>query len=245
VHLEIAPDYESLSRRAASYVAGALRREPALLLGLATGASPARTYELLAARRRREPGLFRRCRVVGLDEWGGLSATHPASCARYIRDRILRPLGITAARHRHFKGDARDPAAEIRRMARWLHRHGPVGLGLLGLGRNGHLLMNEPASALPPRAHFATLAPSTRRHTMLEGLRSAPRQGLTFGLAEVLQARSLLLLVSGRHKREALARMLQGTVTPRCPASFLWLHPQVTVLADRAATGSLRAGEDT
>jgi galactosamine-6-phosphate isomerase len=235
VHLEVLEDHEGLSRRAEARVVGALRRKPALLLGLATGETPALAYARLARRRAAEPDLFRRLRVVKLDEWLGLPARHPSTCESYLRERILGPLAVSEARYQGFRADGRDARREARRMARWLARHGPLDLCVLGLGRNGHLLMNEPDRALEPAAHVARLSPSTRRHSMLRGLRSAPRRGLTLGLAEVLRSRSILLLVSGRHKRRALARMLEGKVTPRCPASFLWLHPDVTVCCDRAA----------
>lgn len=224
-----------MSRRAEGHILRALRRERGLLLGVATGDTPARTYERLARRRVSEPALFRRLRIVGLDEWLGLPARHPLTCASYIQERILRPLGIARARSRGFRPAAREPRREALRMSRWLSRNGPLDLCILGLGRNGHLLMNEPAAALPPFAHVARLAPGTRRHPTLRGLETPPRRGLTLGLGEILQSRAILLLVSGRHKRAALKRTLAGRVSPRCPASFLWLHPDVTVCCDRAA----------
>jgi 6-phosphogluconolactonase/glucosamine-6-phosphate isomerase/deaminase len=95
--------------------------------------------------------------------------------------------------------------------------------------------MNEPATALRPGPHVARLAASTRRHSMLEGLKTLPRRGLTLGMADILQSRAILLLVSGRQKAAPLRRMLSGRVTTRCPASFLSLHPDVTIYCDRAA----------
>jgi galactosamine-6-phosphate isomerase len=228
-------NHEDMSRRAAARVLSLVRRTPDLLLGVATGATPARTYERLAARAPAGSRFFRRLRVLGLDEWLGLPAGHPATCAHYIRERILAPLRIPHSRFQGFRPASTRPATEALRLSRWLDRHGPIDVCLLGLGRNGHLLMNEPADELQPRAHVAVLAESTRRHSMLTGVRVPPRRGLTFGMAEVLQSRSILLLVSGRHKRRALARVLEGTVSSSCPASYLWLHPDVTILCDRSA----------
>jgi galactosamine-6-phosphate isomerase len=240
MRLEVVRDYEILSQRAEGVIVGALRRSPSLRLGVATGATPARTYERLARRHQTEPGLFSALRIVGLDEWLGLPAGHAGSCRRYIRERLLRPLGIPAGHYQGFRPDAPSPAAEADRMSRWLARYSPLDLCVLGLGRNGHLLMNEPALALPPLAHVARLAESTRQHTMLEGLASPPRRGLTLGLAEILRSRKVLLLVSGAAKRSALTRTLAGTVTTHCPASFLWLHPDVTVICDEEAAPAAR-----
>ncbi len=235
MRLEVVKDYEALSRRAEQRIVRALRATPSLLLGVATGASPAGAYEGLARRRDAEPALFSALRIVGLDEWLGLPPGHSGSCQRYIRERLLEPLRVPASRYQGFRTGGASPAAEAIRLSRWLERRGPLDLCILGLGRNGHLLMNEPAAALQPSAHVARLAPSTRRHTMLEGLSSPPRRGLTLGMGDILRSRSIVLLVSGTAKRSALTRAFKGRVTTRCPASFLWLHPDVTVICDREA----------
>jgi putative deaminase/isomerase len=239
VRVQVAADHEQMSRRAAARIAAAVRQKPALLLGVVTGATPTRVYEHLAARRAAERAIFARLRVLKLDEWMGLPARHPASCESYLERHLLGPLGIDRSRHQGFRTRPKDAAADAERIARWLARHGPIDLCVLGLGRNGHLLMNEPAPALPPGPHVARLSPSTRRHSMLMGLKTPPRRGLTVGLADILRSKEVLLLVSGRPKRVALARALAGAVTTRCPASFLWLHPNVTVYCDRAAAPPL------
>jgi len=239
VRVQVAKDHEQMSRRAAARITAAIRRQPGLLLGVVTGASPTRTYERLAERRAAEPSLFRRLRVVKLDEWLGLPPRHPASCESYLRLKVLGPLGIPRSRYQGFDPRPKDAGEDCARIARWLGRNGPIDLCVLGLGRNGHLLMNEPAAALTPGPHVARLAASTRRHSMLEGLKTLPRRGLTLGMADILQSRTILLLVSGRQKAAPLRRMLSGRVTTRCPASLLWLHPDVTVYCDRAAGRAL------
>ena len=236
----MARDHEDMSQKAAARMARALRGKPGLLLGLATGATPTRTYERLAQMRRGRPTLFRGVRIVKLDEWLGLPADHPATCATYLRENVLGPWGVPRSRYHGFRSRPRDARAECARLARWLARHGPLDLCVLGLGRNGHLLMNEPAEALTAGPHVARLAAQTRAHSMLRSMKTPPRRGLTLGLGDILQSRAILLLVSGRHKAAPLRRMLSGRVTTRCPASLLWLHPDVTVLCDRAARPAVR-----
>jgi galactosamine-6-phosphate isomerase len=238
----LATDHEQMSRQAAARIARELRRRPGLLLGAATGATPTRAYARLAERRAADPSLFRRLRVLKLDEWLGVPARHPATCETYLRRNVLAPLGIPPSRYQGFRTEPRDPAAECARLAAWLAGHGPIDLCVLGLGRNGHLLMNEPAPALPPGPHVARLTAMTRRHSMVRAMKSPPRRGLTMGLGDILQSRSILLLVSGRHKAAALRRMVAGGVTTRCPASLLWLHPDVTVYCDREAVRATVAG---
>lgn len=228
-------DHDAMSRAAADFVVRALERRPSLLLGVVTGATPTRTYEHLARARARRPSPFRRFHVLKLDEWLGLASSHPATSEAYVRSKILGPLGVERARYEGWRCAPADPEAECRRIARWLAQRGPMDLCLLGLGRNGHLLMNEPAASLRPGPHVARLAPSTRRHSMLESLKTPPRHGLTLGMADILGSRRILLLVSGRHKAAALRRALEGGVNTRCPASLLALHPDAAVYCDRDA----------
>jgi galactosamine-6-phosphate isomerase len=105
------------------------------------------------------------------------------------------------------------------------------------LGLNGHLGFNEPGSALCPVAHLAPLTEQTRRHSMIAASALKPEYGMTLGMAEILQSRQILLLVSGASKREAFQHFLSGKITTRFPASFLWLHPRLTVFCDRDAAG--------
>jgi putative deaminase/isomerase len=230
-------DYDAMSRRAAAHVLRALRARPDLLLGAVTGDSPRGLYRRLARARRDAPRLFARLRVLAMDEWMGLPRGHAATCERFVREEVVGPLGIARSRWESWRSDARDPEREAERYAGWLRREGPMDLCLLGLGRNGHLLMNEPRAAFEPFPHASRLRPSSRRHSMIRALRPPPRFGYTLGLRDILSAREIVLLVSGRSKRAPLAKALSGMVTTRCPASFLWLHPRVTVYCDREAAG--------
>jgi galactosamine-6-phosphate isomerase len=239
VRIFVAANHERMSRRAAARIAREIRRNPRLLLGAVTGETPTRTYERLAGMKAGEPTLFRRLRVLKLDEWMGVSERDPGSCEAYLHEHLLGPLGVPRTRYQGWRSRPDDPEAECARINGWLAEHGPIDLCVLGLGRNGHLLMNEPAASLRPGPHVARLSPSTRRHSMIKAMKPPPRHGLTMGLGDILGSRAVLLLVSGSPKAAALRRMLQGRVTTRSPASFLWLHPNVTVYCDRAAGGTI------
>jgi len=233
--LSVSADYEAMSRSGADFIMGAIRRVPDALVCLPTGSSPARAYELLAAHGRSAPELFGRVRWLKLDEWGGLPIDHPATCERYLLDRLMIPLEVPAARFFGWQSQPEDADAECERMADWLAAHGPIALSVLGLGLNGHLGFNEPAPALQPGPHVAALSPTSLTHSMLGGERAGVRYGLTLGMADILHSRRLLLLVNGAHKAEAMRRLSDRRITPEFPASFLWLHPALTIIADQAA----------
>ena len=215
-----------------------LRATPSLLLCAATGETPTRTYDLLSAKREYQQNLFASLRVLKLDEWGGLAKDDPGSCEMYLQHHLIQPLGITVDRYIGFCSDAEEPILECRRIQDELKKQSPIGLCVLGLGANGHLALNEPADELCPHAHVAQLSEQSLKHSMLGCSRQQPSYGLTLGMADILQSTTILLLVSGAHKQEVLQRLLSGSVSTKFPASFLWLHNNVTVMCDKSAVGA-------
>jgi galactosamine-6-phosphate isomerase len=230
------PDHEAMSRAAADLLAGEISRKPDTLLCLATGATPMRSYELLAARRTTVAGLFDRLRVLKLDEWGGIPMEDPATCESFLRKSFIAPLGLEE-RFVGFRSQPENRAAECDRIRLWLAGNGPIDLCVLGLGVNGHLGFNEPADALQPHAHVATLSAESLSHSMIAKAKVEPEFGLTLGMADLLRARQILLVVSGHSKRAALKQLLSGRISTHFPASFLWLHGNATLLCDQAALG--------
>jgi galactosamine-6-phosphate isomerase len=240
-NLQVAPDYEAMSRLAADVILDTLRENPRLLLGVATGSTPTRTYELLAAAESSNPALFSQVRLLKLDEWGGLAQDDPSTCEIYVQRHLLTPLHVSSDRYLGWRTNPDDPTAECRRIQNWLAEHGPIDLCLLGLGGNGHLAFNEPADMLQYSPHVAELSAESMRHPMLDVARARPRYGLTVGIGDIMRSRRVLLLVSGEHKATQLKRLLSGGITTRFPASLLSLHRQATILCDSAAASGVVA----
>jgi galactosamine-6-phosphate isomerase len=239
MRIRIDKDYAAMSARAADFVVAELKRRPDLLLCASAGGTPTGPYEQLAMRYERRPQLFKKMRVVQIDEWVGPHPTHPATCRDDLQTKLLTPLGIDRSRFRGYKSDAADPRREAITMSEWLAKNGLIDICILGLGLNGHIAMNEPGDALTPKAHVSKLTAQSQKHSMLASLKHKPRYGLTLGMADILASRKILLLVSGPTKTDILKRTLQRQVTTQLPASFLHLHPDVTVLCDRTAASFL------
>jgi len=239
VRFTVLPDREALDRHAAALIWEAAKAKPDLLICLASGETPTGTYALLASAPERLAG----ARFIQLDEWAGLGADDPASCAAYLHRTVRLPLAVPPERWIGMRGDAPDAAAECRRIGAALDEAGPIDLCILGLGRNGHLALNEPAESFDPGCHVATLAEQSLGHPMLAGTDVPVGQGLTLGLGNILRARRILLLVSGGAKRAPLARLAGRRVTPQLPASFLWLHGDALCLCDEDAAADTGLGE--
>ncbi len=229
-------DHEAVSRRGADWLSDLLRNKPDALCCLASGGTPTRMYELLAERGAAEPELFARVRILKLDEWGGLPAGDPATCEHHLRRTLIDPLGL-GDRYAAFASDLADPTAECARIANWLDQNGPIDACVLGLGVNGHLGFNEPADALQPHTHIAELSGASLSHVMVRESAAQPTYGLTLGMADLMQSRQVVLLVSGQSKQQPLQQLLTGRITTAFPASLLHMHGNATLFCDAAARG--------
>jgi galactosamine-6-phosphate isomerase len=220
--------YEELSRSAAEYVGHVVIKNPEMMLCPATGNSPERCYDILAD----ADISFSDVTLLMLDEWGDVPPTHPASCSFYLRTRLTEPLGI----EKKISFDTQLPVdQETDKMNDFLVNNGPIDLCILGIGKNGHLGFNEPADFLEPFAHKVHLTTESLNHQMISTLDKKPTYGITLGMSQILQSKRIILLVNGSHKKEIMETFMKQQITPHVPASFLWMHPNVTVFCDQDA----------
>lgn len=222
----------------ADRIAAGLQSKPDLVLGLPTGRTPLGLYRELVARRKRGALDLSRASTFNLDEFVGLDAEDPGSFRAYMDRHLFREAALAPERIHFLDGKAERREAECARYEDAIRGAGGIDLMILGLGGNGHIAFNEPAEALQARTHVARLSRETRiANAALFGddPMKVPLEALTMGMGTILQARSLVLMAFGAAKADAVARMLEGPVTPRVPASFLQLHGDVEVVLDRAA----------
>jgi glucosamine-6-phosphate deaminase len=237
IRVVVSGDYEALSEAAADAIAATVARRPDALLLLATGDTPMGAYRLLAERRARGDFDTSRLRVAQLDEYAGLASGDRRSLYGWMERSFLTPLGI--AEQRTIRLDASLPPAQAcREYDAAVAAAGGFELAILGLGPNGHLGFNEPPVARDAPTRLVPLTPesivSNARYWGDE--EDVPADALTCGMAALLAARQILLVVSGPHKREILSRTLDESPTEHVPASWLQDAPgDVVVLADRDA----------
>ena len=180
--------------------------------------------------------LYRRARIVGepeiflLDEFGGLPLADPARCAAmFRRDLPNQPFHAPDV-------DAGEPGVAAEAYGELIDCGG-LDLAVVGLGRNGHLGMNEPGSTPRSATRVVDLADSTSERALTYGASIRPLWGITVGIEELMAARELWLMVTGAHKTEILRTALEGPIGPNVPATFLREHDNAMVLADAAAAG--------
>lgn len=232
----------SAARALASHVARSLQQQPRLTLGLPTGRTPIPLYRELSALYADEQVDFAEATTFNLDEFLGVSASHPGSYRAFMERHLFSHVNVPPRQVHFLNGSAADPDAECRGYERQIARSGGLDLLILGLGTNGHIGFNEPGASLVAATHRTRLTAATRRsNAALFGNRAdaVPRQALSMGMGTILHARRIVLLATGQSKAVAVRRLVQGPITPKVPASFLQLHRSVEVWVDRAAASRL------
>ncbi|HEX8702974.1 MAG TPA: glucosamine-6-phosphate deaminase [Myxococcaceae bacterium] len=226
----------------AAHIAAAVRAKPDLVLGLPTGRSPLNVYrELVGLHKRGELDLSR-ATTFNLDEFLGVPPEDSGSFRAYMERHLFEHVNLAPERIHFLDGCAPDAEAECERYDREIAKAGGLELLLMGVGPNGHVAFNEPGEGLMAKSHRGLLSRETRlSQAPLFGDEAArvPMASLTMGMAPIVQAREVLLLAFGASKAAAVTAMVHGPVTPRCPASFLQLHPNVHVWLDPAAASGL------
>ena len=217
-------DYETMSEASAELMAQTVKQNPKANLCLASGGSPERTYSLFVEKLKNLD--YAKMTLTKLDEWCGVAQDSPLSCERYLHELVLNPLQFPEDQFICFLPDSDDFNEECIKVHRALQQN-PIDLCVLGLGRNGHLGLNEPNVYLKPYAHVAELSDKTKSHNMIKG--STLTQGMTIGMQEIMASKKVLLQVSGEDKEAIFAQLNKGEIDPMYPASFLWMHPNVEV----------------
>jgi len=235
VELMVTKDAMSLGECASRMIIAELERNPSLLFCTASGSTPTKTYQALAAECKETPELFEKIRVIKLDEWGGIDMSLPSSCESYLQEHIVKPLRVDASRYFSCQSNPQSARDECLKFDQIMKDEGPIDICLLGLGLNGHLGFNEPAEELQPFWHMAQLSKKSLAHPMAKDMDPQPAFGMTMGMASILASKKILLLVEGQHKQVILKTLMSQKITTSFPASFLWMHPNVRVICDQAA----------
>lgn len=242
MELIIRPEATDAIELTAKIVADRLRRTPNLVLGCATGRTMERLYAELVRSHLEADLSFRRCTTFNLDEYVGLSSGDPRSYSSYMEEHLFQHVDIDRGNTHLLNGMAADLAAEAARYEAQIGACGGLDLQILGLGEVGHIGFNEPLSALLSRTREKALTPRTRAQNaqmFLDRPSGTPARALTMGVGTILEAKEILLLVTGESKAEILAKATEGPITSMISATALQLHPNCKVIVDEAAASRL------
>ncbi len=230
-------DYQEASRQTANLISAQVILKPDSVLGLATGSTPLGAYAQLIKWYEKGDLDFSRIRTVNLDEYVGLPAGHDQSYAYFMNKNLFGQINIAPGNTHLPDGtnlNAQEQCAAYDALIREL---GGVDLQLLGIGHNGHIGFNEPSDEFAKGTHCVELTQSTidANARFFDSKDDVPRKAYTMGVLDIMQAKRVVMIVTGKDKAQILRDAFCGPVTPAVPASIMQMHPDFTLVADEAA----------
>ncbi|MDN3701555.1 glucosamine-6-phosphate deaminase [Vibrio artabrorum] len=237
-----------VSKWAARYIAQCINEfQPTadcpFVLGLPTGGTPLATYRELIQMNRKGDVSFKHVVTFNMDEYVGISTSHPRSYRTFMFDNFFNHIDIQLENINLLGGNTGDNDAECRRYEAKIKSYGKINLFMGGVGTDGHIAFNEPASSLASRTRVKTLTEETRianSRFFDSDINQVPKSALTIGVGTLLDAEEILLLITGHNKALALEAAVEGPVNHLWTVSALQLHPKTVIVCDASATQELK-----
>ncbi len=217
--------------------------ERPFVLGLPTGGTPLSTYRRLIQLYQQGEVSFANVVTFNMDEYVGLPAAHPQSYRRFMYDNFFSQVDLREENIHLLDGNAPDLLAECQGYEEKIRRYGKIHLFMGGVGNDGHIAFNEPASSLNSRTRIKTLTEDTRlaNARFFDGdLQQVPKLALTVGVGTLMDAEEIMILVTGHAKALALQAAVEGSVNHMWTISTLQLHPRSLIVCDEACTMELK-----
>lgn len=234
-------DYEQMSRVAANILSAQIIMKPKCVLGLATGSTPIGAYDQLIEWYKKGDIDFSEVTTINLDEYKGLSPENDQSYRYFMNTHLFDHVNIDKSKTYVPNGlepDSEKACAEYNQI---IQKYGGIDLQLLGLGNNGHIGFNEPGSAFEKETHCVSLTQSTidANARFFSSMEEVPKEAYTMGIKTIMQAKKIVVVVSGLQKASIVKKAFFGPITPEVPASVLQLHNDVTIVGDEEALSAL------
>ena len=233
-------DYDDAGRIVGNILGSLVVTKPDCVLGLATGSTPISAYDRMVDMYEEGTVDFSNVKTVNLDEYRGLSGSHDQSYRYFMNTHLFDKVNIDKDNTYVPNGLEMDSDKACEDYDRIVDSIGGIDIQLLGLGHNGHIGFNEPADSFSKGTICVNLTESTidANARFFDSVDSVPKQAYTMGVGTIMNARNVLLMVTGEGKRDILDKAFHGPITPKVPASILQLHPNVILVADEAALGT-------
>lgn len=234
--LIIVKDYQEVSKKAADIVIELIKGKKEAKLGLATGSSPIGLYRNLIDAYQQKEISFQDVTTFNLDEYVGISREHSQSYFSFMQENLFKHIDIDLD-HVHLPDNDLDKISTIAKDYNKLLKKNQLDLQVLGIGSNGHIGFNEPGTPFANETFIVDLDERTRKDNsrFFGSIEDVPKQAITMGIKNIMRAKHILLIASGKEKSEAVYQMIYGEITPDLPASVLQLHPHCTVIIDEDA----------
>ena len=233
----VCENYEQVSKEADKIIAAQVHLKPNCVLGLATGSTPVGAYNELVDMYKKGEIDFKDVTTFNLDEYYPITRDNDQSYYYFMHDNLFNYINIPEESIHVLNGEVTDPEKECKDYEKCIEEHGGIDLQLLGIGRNGHIAFNEPDENLVADTHVTALTDDTidANARFFADIKDVPTKSLTMGMASIMKARKILILINGAGKAQALKKLLSGEISTMCPATMLNMHSNVVVICDKEA----------
>lgn len=234
-------DYYHMSRMAANIISAQVIMKPDCVLGLATGSTPIGAYDQLVRWYDKGDIDFSEVTSINLDEYKGLSPENDQSYRYFMNTHLFDHININKKNTYVPNGLEPDSEKACTEYDQIIQASGGIDLQLLGLGNNGHIGFNEPADIFEKGTHCVSLTQSTidANARFFESMDAVPKEAYTMGIQTIMQAKKVVVVVSGAGKAGIVRKAFFGPITPSVPASVLQLHSDVVIVGDEEALSQI------
>lgn len=232
---------EQIGIAAGNYMCGQVLQKPDSVLGLATGSTPLKPYGQMIDLYKKGVVDFSKVTTFNLDEYVNLDVNDKNSYHSFMHENLFDHINIPEESISFLNGNASDPEKECEEYENKIKKAGGIDIQLLGIGSNGHIAFNEPSDCFQRWSHVVNLKESTVKDNsrFFKSIEEVPTQAVTMGIGSIMQAKKILIIAIGENKAKAIKQLINGNVTPQCPASVLQFHTDVTLMLDRGAASLL------
>jgi len=248
MRIVIKKDYDEVSEWVANYVTDKINNanpnaEKPFVLGLPTGSSPVGTYQKLIEFHKAGNLSFKHVITFNMDEYVGIPEDHPESYHYFMKINLFDHIDIPKENINILDGNAEDLEKECNEYEEKITKSGGIDLFLGGIGPDGHVAFNEPGSSLSSRTRLKTLSYDTilaNSRFFDDDIKKVPTTALTVGVGTIMDAREVLIIISGFKKARALRQVVEGSISHMWTVSMLQLHQHAILVCDDAATMELQ-----
>ena len=242
----ICKNYEEVSEKAAEIFKEQINNKPNSVLGLATGSTPEGMYSRLVDMYNNGEVDFDRVTTFNLDEYYPIAQSDEQSYHTFMNRNLFSKINVDSSRIHIPNGETTNPVEECESYERVIKECGGVDLQILGIGRNGHIGFNEPGMRLNTKTHITALTQDTidANARFFESSDMVPTHAITMGISTIMASKKIILLATGSAKHNAVKELLSTDITTDNPATMLKIHPDFTLICDRAAYSDIHIGVD-
>lgn len=218
-------------------------KEKPFVMGLPTGSSPIPVYKELITRHKAGKISFQNVVTFNMDEYVGLPEGHPESYHYFMYENLFNYIDIPRENINILDGNANDLESECAKFEKKIAKYGGIDLFLGGIGPDGHIAFNEPGSSLTSRTRLKTLSYDTilaNSRFFDNDISKVPTVALTVGVGTIMDAREVLIIITGYGKARALRQVVEGGISHMWTVSMIQMHQKAIMVCDDPATMELQ-----